>query len=111
MAQVKQVPGSQVSAQFVIDAHQISLYTLETAVDYDHWRSHPDQPAGHSHITAGGSHHQAIYPFFKQHPQVAALFFRVVVAVTQDHAIVVALAVVLDTSRQLGKVGVQAIGH
>ena len=111
MAQFQQVQGGQVAALLVVDAHQIGRHLVQAAVDDDHRRAHRRQHIGQRGIATDGREHDAVDALFQQHTQVVALLLRIVVGVAQDHAVAIALAAVLDTPRQFGKIRVDAVGH
>ncbi|MNN34787.1 hypothetical protein D3C81_1486080 [compost metagenome] len=79
MAKLQQVPGGEVGAMFVVDAHQIGVNPLQLAVDNNHGRAHAGQALQQVAVFAHGRHHQAVDALFQQHTQVAALLLRVVI--------------------------------
>ncbi|MNZ64006.1 hypothetical protein D3C78_821650 [compost metagenome] len=111
MTQLQQMPGRQVSAVFMVNAHQVRIDPFQASVDDHHRRAHPRQPLGQAAISPGRSHDQPVDALLQQHAQVTALLVRVVIGIAEDHAIAIALAVVLDTPGQLREIGVEAVRH
>ncbi|MNQ66675.1 hypothetical protein D3C85_811700 [compost metagenome] len=94
----------------MVDAHQVRIDTVQSAVDDHHGRADAFQALCQATVAAGRGDDQAVDAFFQQHTQVAALLVRIVVGVAQDDAVTVSLAVILDTPGQFGEIRVEAVG-
>ncbi|MNN55894.1 hypothetical protein D3C81_1707970 [compost metagenome] len=95
----------------MIDSHQIGIDAFQASVDDHHRRAHTRQTLRQATVSTGRGDDQAVDAFFQQYAQVAALLLRVVVGVAEDHAVTIALTVILDAPRQFGEIRVETVGH